>query len=275
MCPLPSIGEVGEEEKEDEESETAANIKELRENLIREQGKSQTLRDCLFREYDRSRRLEIDNSDLQKKNKHQVDMIKKLESEIEEMNNTMQMGQYIFEEINKINSTLEEDLKKFYAEKINLENRISELSLDLENMSKTKSVPQISVADVKILNNIDKELLKYKEFEKKIFAAEDLLKSKLIPSEDPAGLRKILISSLLHEKNSINDSIFEAFLEDYYREIDRLEIQARTYVMKYNDAMKLLTIDQKAMKAELEKQNSQVDSLNFLYNKLLNEKIKI
>ena len=261
--PIPPVGEAGEEEKVDEESKAVANIKEVEENLISEQGKNQALKEELLGEYEKIVRLTDDNLNLKNINEDLVDRIKKLESEIEKMN-----------KIKEINSTLEEDLKNFYVDKENLQNRISELSLDLENMSKMKSVPQISVANSKILNNIDKELLKYKEFEKKIFAAEDLLKSKLIPSEDPAGLREILISTLLHEKNSINDSIFEAFLEDYYREIDRLEIQASTYVLKYNDAMKLLTIDQKELKTELEKQNRQVDSLNFLYNKLLNEKIR-
>ena len=186
------------------------------------------------------------------------------------MKEKLQEDKDTIEEIKNQNRILEKD----YAEKINLENKISELSFDLENIKNMKSTQHIPIAEPKILDNIDKELLKYKEFEKKIFAAEDLLKSKLVSSEDSAGLREIIISSLLHEKNSINDSIFESFLEDYYREIKRLEIQASIYVIKYNDTMKILTSDQMAVKTELERQNSQIDSLNFLYNKLLNEKIR-
>ena len=139
-------------------------------------------------------------------------------------------------------------------------------------MNNMKSVPHAPVPVIANLKQIEKELEKYKEFEKKIFVAEDILKAKLVSADDIAGLREIIISNLIQEKNSIDDSIFTAFLEDYYKEIERLEIQVITYEKKYLETMAMLSGDHRKVKDDLEKQHYQVENLTLLYNKLLNEK---
>ena len=254
---VPNVAEY-EQKNEEEESEMMKELKEVRENLTTE--------------YEKNEGLQAENLNLTNTNESLLETIKNLESKIEEIENNLEENKEILEKTIELNSTLEEEVKSFYTEKINFEKKISELSFDLEKMNNMKSVPHAPVPVIANLKQIEKELEKYKEFEKKIFVAEDILKAKLVSADDIAGLREIIISNLIQEKNSIDDSIFTAFLEDYYKEIERLEIQVITYEKKYLETMAMLSGDHRKVKDDLEKQHYQVENLTLLYNKLLNEK---
>ena len=254
---VPNLEEY-EQKNEEEESEMMKDLKETKDNLSME--------------YEKNEGLQVENLHLRSTNEGLMETIKNLESKIEEMENAVQENQEIFEKTTEVNSTLEEEVKSFYREKVDLEKKIGELSYDLEKMNNMKSAPHPPIAEFTNLKQIDKELEKYKEFERKIFAAENVLKSKLVSSEDSTGLRAIIVSNLLHEKNSIDNSIFTSFLEDYYKEIERLDAQVISYENKYHDTMAMLSSDSRKVKEELEKQHYQVENLTLLYNKLLNEK---
>ena len=263
--------EEGEEEdevrvKEKEESEVMKNLRETKEDLLREYEKSEGIKEELLREYEKSEGLHAENLDLRNTNENLVETIKNLKDNIEEMEKKMQKISEVLENTIEMSNALEDQINNFSVEKIDLEHKIRDLSYKLDN--KHSQIPEISS-----LEQTDKELRKYKDFEKKIFAAEDLLKSKLSSSEDSTGLREIIINSLLQEKKAIDENYIASFLEDYYEEIERLNSQVASYEKKYNDTVLLLSYDNKKVQLDLGYQTQQIQSLTFVYNEIVPERI--
>lgn len=252
---IPNLTE-SEQKAEEEESEIMKEIKETKESLMIE--------------YEKNEGLLVENLQLRTTNENLSETIKNLQSKIEEFEDAMKENLEILEKTTELNNTLEEEVKNFYVEKIAFEKKISDLTFDLEKMSISKhtSVP----AEAPSSGALEKEMEKYKDFEIKLFAAEDLLKAKLDLNEDSTGLRELIINSLVQEKKAIDDQMFNSFLEDYYKEIERLESRVLQYEIRYQESVALLSGDQKKIKTDLEKQNYQVENLTLLYNKLLNEK---
>ena len=255
------------EEEEEEESEVMKNLRETKEDLLREYEKSEGIKEELLREYEKSEGLHAENLDLRNTNENLVETIKNLKDNIEEMEKKMQKISEVLENTVEMSNALENQINNFSAEKIDLEDKIRDLSYKLDN--KHSQIPEISN-----LEQTDKELRKYKDFEKKIFAAEDLLKSKLSSSEDSTGLREIIMNSLFQEKKAIDENYIASFLEDYYEEIERLNSQVASYEKKYNDTVLLLSYDNKKAQLDLGYQTQQIQSLTFVYNKLLNKRVR-
>ena len=254
---IPNFGEADLKTEEDENEM----LKELKE-----------AKDALLIENEKNEALQSDLSELKLSNDTYADMVKNLQSKIEELEINVKEYQEKLEKTTEIQDTLEEEVKSFYTEKTELEKKIAELSFNLEERGSAKMEANSATNAKESFRDFNEQLERYKDFERKVFEAEDFLKAKLSSEEDITGLRDIIEKNLGREKSNISEAIFRVFLRDYLQEVEELELKNINLEEKYQAACASLTGDQKKIKSELERQHYQHDNLALLYNKLLNEK---
>ena len=260
---IPAFSEMEikdyDKDKEDEEDE------DEKENQEDENETIKKFKESLALEYEKNRMFQVKLAELNFSNESYSGTISHLQSKIDELKNSAKDYQELIEKALHINITLEEEIKHFSVENSELKRKITELNYISERKNGSREF-------TRTVKDYDKEMELFKGFEKRILEAEDLLKAKLSLSEDVTGLREILEKNLIKERDQINEQQISLFLNDYFQNVEDLELQIINLEEKYQDALNALSSGKKKIMNDLEKQEYQLENLTMLYNKLLNEK---
>lgn len=261
---IPESGQY-EQNKEEEESEL---MKELKES-----------KDALAQESERNELLQNEFSSLRTQYDSLLENFKNQQARLEEIEDLVSSTQEKLENALEGKNSLNEEAKQYFYEKTELEKKLAHLISENEKVKyekvteRTSNISESSIS-FDVSNVFDVELQKYEQLSFKITEVEDLIKGK----ESETGFsefRKLLLENLAREKKIIDEEIFQKFLDGYFKEVERLTSQLSQQNAKYQDLVSRLSAAQKKDDEEMKKDRFQIENLNFLYNKLANEKTNL
>ena len=258
---IPALGEY-EQNKEDEESELMKELKESKEAYLQECEKNELLQN------------EISN--LRTIYDSLLENFKSQESRLEEMEDLTNSTQEKLENALETKNSLNEEAKQYFYEKTELEKKLAHAISESEKAKYEKVDERLLETSLSfdVSNVFDLEFKKYEMLEVRLKEVEDLIKGK----EEEHGFsefRALVAENLIREKRIIDEEIFQKFLEGYFKEIERLTSQLSQQNAKYQDLVSRLSTSQRKEEEEIKKERFQVENLNFLYNKLANEKTNL